>query len=241
MLALHDGKPLEALSIARGMQKRNPKDALGYAVEGDIEASRKNWVAAAAAYRTTLQHSNASEAAMKLHTTLRAAKKPGDADRVASDWLKERPNDPVFHFYLGDLATQQRDYAGAEAHYRIVLASQPGNAMAMNNVAWLLLEQSKPGALAMAERANGAMPNRAPVLDTLASVQAAEGQLAEAIRTQHRAIAAAPQDPGLRLKLARYLIKAGANDQGRDQLRNLKRLGDKFHGQAEVDILLKSM
>ena len=194
MLALRDNKRQDALAIAQAMQKRQPKGPLGYAVEGDIEVQHKNWAAAAAAYRLALQHGQGSEAAIKLHTALRAAGKPADAGRVAADWEKRSPNDPAFHFYLGNLATQQHDYAAAEAQYRRVLASQPGNALAMNNIAWLLLKQSKPGALQMAQQANSAMPNRAPILDTLAAAQAADGQSAVAVATQKQALAGAPQD-----------------------------------------------
>lgn len=241
MLALHNGRTDEALAIAKAMQKRQHDDADGYAVEGDIEVQRKNWAAAIAAYRTALQYSQASEAAIKLHSTLSVAKKIPEADKVAADWEKRRPNDPAFHFYLGDVAMQKRDFAAAEAQYRKVLASQPRNAMAMNNIAWLLQQQSKPGALEMAQNANALVPNRAPILDTLAEIQAASGHLAEAIQTQKMAVSSAPRDPGLKLKLARYLIKAGEREQARESLEALARLGDRYPRQAEVAQLLKSL
>lgn len=241
MLALRDGRVQDAVAIARAMQKLPSAAALGFATEGDIEAQRKNWGAAANAYRAALQHSGASEAAIKLHVALRASKQAGAADRVAADWERKRPNDPAFRFYLGDLATQERDYAAAEAHYRVVLSSQPGNAMAMNNIAWLLLKQSKPGALEMAARADAALPNRAPVLDTLAAAQAAANLTGDAVETQKRAVASSPQDPALKLKLARYLIKADQRDEARRQLNALAKMGDKFNDQAEVDKLLATL
>lgn len=241
MLALRGGRVQDAIAIARTMQKHPPSAALGFATEGDVEAQRKNWAEAAHAYREALQRSGASEAAIKLHVALRASKQVGAADRVAADWEKKRPNDPAFRFYLGDLATQERDFAAAEAHYRVVLASQPGNALAMNNIAWLLLKQSKPGALEMAARADAALPNRAPVLDTLAAAQAAADRTGEAVETQKRAVASSPQDPALKLKLARYLIKADRRDEARLQLDALARMGDKFDDQAEVNKLLAAL
>lgn len=237
MLALREGKADEALATAREMQKRKPKEALGYATEGDIEVGRKNWAQAASAYRSALQYTSASEAAIKLHSVLRAGSKAAEADRWAAEWDKKRPGDPVFRFYLGDLAMSQKDYAAAETQYRAVLASQPGNAIAMNNVAWLLHRQSKPGALEMSQKANALMPNRAPLLDTLATIQAAGGKLDEAIETQRRAVAASPQDPNLKLALARYLVKAKKQDEARDLLDGLLRLGDSFAGRAEAKAL----
>lgn len=241
MLALRDNRPQDALVIARDMQKRQPKDALGFAVEGDIEAQRKNWPEAAKAYQLALQFSGASEAVMKLHTVLRAADKMNEAARVAADWEKKRPKDPVFRFYLGDVATQKADYPAAEVHYRAVLETQPKNALVMNNLAWLLHKQGKPGALEMAEQANAMMPNRAPILDTLATAQAAAGKLPEAIASQRQAIAGAPQDPNLKLNLARHLIAAGKKDEARKELRALAELGASFRLQDEVSKLMGTL
>lgn len=241
MLALQERHPDEALALARDMQKRQPNGALGYAVEGDIEVSRRNWPQAATAYRAALQRSKASEAAVKLHAVLRAAGNGPEADRWAAEWEKKRPADPVFRFYLGDLAMSQRDYPAAETQYRAVLAAQPANAMAMNNVAWLLHKQSRPGALEMAQKANAALPNRAPLLDTLATIQGAQGQVDDAIATQRRAVAASPQDPNLRLGLARHLLQGRKRDEARDLLDALARLGDKFGDQAEVSALRRTL
>lgn len=241
MLALRGKRPQDALVIARDMQKRQPNDALGFAVEGDIEVQGRNWSAAAKAYETALRLSDASEAAVKLHTILLAAGKGADADRLAADWEKKRPKEPVFNFYLGDVAIQKADYPVAEAHYRAVLDSQPKNALAMNNVAWLMHKQSKPGALEMAERANALMPNRAPILDTLATLQAAAGKLSDAIASQRLAVAGSPQDSNLKLKLAKYLIEAGKKSEAREKLRALAQLGRGFQHQEEVAKLMSSL
>ncbi|MCW5612464.1 MAG: PEP-CTERM system TPR-repeat protein PrsT [Rubrivivax sp.] len=237
MMALRDRRPAEALSTAREWQKHDPKDAGGFALEGDVEASRRNWVPAISAYQAALKLSDATEAAMKLHAAYRAAGRYADADRVAADWERRRAQDPAFQFYLGDVATNDKAYARAEQHYRNVLRSQPGNALAMNNIAWLLLQQSKPGALELAQRADALLPNRAPVLDTLAAAQAAAGRMADAVKTQKRALAASPQDPHLQLRLAGYLLKAGQKSEAREHLEVLARLGDRFSAQKEVAAL----
>ena len=241
LLQLRSDRPQEALAIAREWQKRSPKEGAPFALEGDIESSRGNWSATIAAYQTALKLSEASEAAMKLHAALLAAGHPRDAERVAAEWEKKRPMDPAFRFYLGDVAVRERNYAVAEQHYRAVLSRQPGNAMALNNVAWLLLRQSKPGALELAQRADALMPNRAPILDTLGAAQAAAGKIPDAIETQRRALAGSPQDARMKLNLARYLLQAGERSEAREHLISLARLGKKFNQQAEVAAMLKSL
>ena len=46
------------------------------------------------------------------------------------------------------------------------------NALALNNVAWLMAQQKKPGALPLAEKANKLMPDQPALMDTLAYVLA---------------------------------------------------------------------
>lgn len=240
-LALADDRPQDALALAAEMQKRDPKSGLGHAVAGDIEAQRKNWPAAAAAYRKALDLSHATEAALKLHAVYLASNRAADAERLAAEWERQRPNDPAFRFYLGDLATNRGDLAAAESHYRAVLVGQPNNALALNNIAWLLHKQSKPGALEMAERANALMPNRAPLLDTLATIQAASGKLADALASQLRAVEASPQDPNFKLNLARLQVRAGKAAEAKKTLEPLAALGERFPRQAEVRALLKTL
>lgn len=240
-LAMADGRPDDALKVARDMQKRAPQDATGFTMEGEIEVSRKNWDASVAAYRASLKLAPSSETTAKLHTALLAAKKPADADRLAADWLKAHPKDASFQYFLGDVALAQNDLPRAEARYRTVLEVQPDNALAMNNVAWLLAKQGKPGALAMAQKANQLLPDRAPLIDTLSLALESDNKLPEAIEAQKRAITLEPKDPGLTLRLAKLYIKAGDKTRARGELDALSKLGDKFAGQPEVAKLLSSL
>lgn len=240
-LALAEGRPEDALRFARELQKRKPQDATGFLSEGEIEVQRKNWDAAAAAYRTAQRLAPNAETAVKLHTSLMAANKAAEAERLAADWAKANPKDVSFNYFLGDVALAQNDLPRAEARYRAVLAVQPDNALALNNVAWLLAKQGKPGALAMAQKANQLLPDRAPLVDTLSHALEVENKLPEAIEAQKRAITLEPKDPSLTLRLAKLYIKAGDKTRARAELDTLARLGDQFANQAEVTQLLSTL
>lgn len=240
-LAQTSGKPEEALKIARDLQKRAPQDAAGFTIEGEVEVGRKNWDAAAAAFRTALKLAPNSETAAKLHTTLLAGNKTAEAERVATDWAKAHPKDGSFHYFLGDVALAQNNLARAEAHYRAVIELQPENALALNNVAWLLVKQGKPGALPLAQKANELLPNRAPLIDTLSIALEGDGKVAEAIEAQKRAITLEPKDPALALRLAKLYIKSGDKTRARAELDTLSKLGDRFAGQPEVAQLLRTL
>ncbi len=241
MLALQDKRPQDALAVARAVQKRSPTSAAGFALEGDVEAQLKNWTAAVVAYRAALKREKSTELVIKQHAALMAGSQGAEAERLATDWAKVRPNEPAFLYYLGDMALTQRDYALAESRYRAVLEVQPDNALAMNNVAWLLVQQGKPGAVPFAERANNLRPNRPEFLDTLSTALEANNQLPQAVDAQKRARSLRPRDGALSLRLAKLYMKQGEKAQAREELDALAKLGDKFAGQAEVSALLKSL
>jgi hypothetical protein len=106
------------------------------------EAARKN---------LTLAFAGPGSAPIKLHRTLLLlAKKPVNATQFADSWMDGHAKDVAFAMYLGDSALTNGDLANAERRYRGVLAQQAQHSMALNNLAWLLARQNKPGAVAMA-------------------------------------------------------------------------------------------
>ena len=237
-----DGKNIQsALTTARTMQSQEPKEAVGYVLEGDINASQKNWDAAAQAYRGGMQKVNSSELAVKLHSVLLAAGKTADADKFSATWQKNNPKDAAFSLYLGDRAIARQDYAGAEKLYGAVVQLQPNSPVAYNNLAWVLAKLNKEGAVALAEKANALAPNQPAFMDTLAMLLSEKGDYAKALELQNKAVNLAPQNPLFKLNLAKIQIKGGNKAEGRKTLEGLAALGDKFGGQAEVASLLKTL
>lgn len=240
-VAVAEKKHADGLAIARDMQKKNPKDPLGFSLEGDVHASQRNWDGAIAAYRSAFGLAKGNDTLVRLHTMLRAGGKRADADKMAADWLREKPKDAAFRYYLGDVAMTEANYAAAEAHYRTVLEVQPKNALAMNNVAWLLMKQGKPGGMEMAKQANDILPGRPQLMDTLAMALAADGKMPQALELQKNAVQRSGGDPSLKLNLAKLLIKSGDKAYARAELEDLAKLGERFREQAEVASLLKTL
>jgi len=238
-LALLEDKPDQALAVARKVQTQRPDDAAGFSMEGDIELRRRNWDAAAGALRKALTRKNPGDSAQRLHGALLAAKKTADADKFAADWRKSHPDDIGFVLHLGDSALASGDKARAETLYAEVLSRQPDNVIAMNNQAYVLALQKKPGAVALAEKALQRAPKSPAVMDTLAFTLAAENQLPRAIEVQTQAVAAAPEAHQFRLQLARLQLQAGDKAAARTELEKLAKLGSAFPRQGEVSELLK--
>ena len=241
LIALREDNPQEALRIAQAVQKAQPQQTAGFLLEAEIEFGRNQPDAATVPLRKALALGGGTEIAIRLHSALEAANRGAEAGRLASTWSKDKPRDAGFRFYQGDKALAGKDYSAAETHYRSVLEIQPNNPLALNNVAWLMAQQKRPGALALAEKANTLLPDQPALMDTLAYLLALENQAPRAVELQKKAMAKSPQDQGLRLTLAKIYLQTGDKAQARIELQTLAKLGDKFGAQAEVTKLMAAL
>lgn len=240
-LAMQNRQPEQALAISKTVQKQRPKDAVGFALEGDILAAGKQWDAAATAYRTGLKLAASPELAIKLHAVLTAGGKMADADRWAAEWSKANPKDVAMSVYQGDRAIAAGQLPAASAHYERVIALQPNNALALNNLAWLAGQQGRSNAIALAEKANTVAPNQPAFMDTLAMLLSAKGEHSKALELQKKVVDLKPDAPVLKLNLAKIHINAGDKASAKKLLDELGALGDKFSGQDEVQRLIKQL
>jgi putative PEP-CTERM system TPR-repeat lipoprotein len=227
----------DARAKAKEMQTRFPRAAQGWALEGDIEAATKNWNGAVAAYRNALRKNESPVLAERLHVALRNADGPAAAELFAVEWRKAHPSDASFLLHLALWAIVERNYTVAESYLTQAVAKRPKDAGALNNLAWVLAVQKKPGAVERAEQANQLEPNQPQYMDTLAMAMAGAGRLDEAVQLQQRALQVAPDAHALRLRLAELYVRAGDTSGARRELDTLARLGSGFGLQKEVRAL----
>ena len=230
-----------ALAVARDVQKQHPKESVGYILEGDIYAKKKAWSDAVASYRNGLKLVGTADLAIRLTAALRAAGSNTEADQFTASWLKLHPGDRVFYGYLAELAMAKKDFAGAARYYKTSLQSNPKDAVALNNLAWVSLQLKDPKALEYAEKANELVPDSAGLLDTLSEILLEKGEVKRAVELQQKAVALAPDSAALRMNLARALIKDGQKEAAKKELAILAKLGDKYPNQATVAKMMQGL
>lgn len=235
------GKPEEAISYARSMQKQDPKAPLGYAYEGDIDMLQRKYTEAAESYKTALAKNGIPTIAIKYHGALTAAKQTAEAQKFADTWLKQNPKDLSFHNYLGERALADSNFPLAIQHYRTILAAQPENALVLNNMAWALGQMKDPKAIETAEKANKLSPNTPAIEDTLGTLLVAAGNTGRGVELLRKATTEAPDAHDIRLHLAQALIKSGDKSAARTELEKLSKLGEKYAKRTEVVQLLNSL
>jgi tetratricopeptide (TPR) repeat protein len=147
-------------------------------------------------------------------------------DRVEA-WLRgaieKNPKIVVLKMHLADLYDLRGDYLKAATEYREVLKAEPGNIVALNNLAWLLSQQTGQGreALQYIEAAVNGIGRRADLLDTRGSVELALGETQAALADFTEAVNDAPT--GTRLfHLARAQYEARDRESAAKTLQKAK-------------------
>ncbi len=241
LLALDAKNYTEATGISKTIQKQKPTLAFGYQYEGDIAVLQKKWDVAAEAYRAGLKQGPFADLATKLHATFNAGGKTQEADKLTASWLKDNPKDPIFRLYLANNAIVKNDLAAAERQYRDVIEISPDNAIAYNNLDWVVGKLKKDGAVQLAEKAIALVPNQPAYMDTLAMLLSDKDDYAKALEWETKALALQPQNALFKFNLAKIHIKGGKKDLARKELDELTKLGTKFSGHAEVTALIKTL
>ncbi len=119
----------------------------------------------------------------------------------------------------------QGRFAEAERLYRELLAAQPNNLVALNNLAYLLAlsDGPKDEALRLAKRAVEVIGPVAEVLDTQAVVHLSMGQGAKAMEDLKQALAQKTPPPTVRFHLAQAHEKLGEREDATRLLRELRK------------------
>ena len=135
------------------------------------------------------------------------------------------------------------EFALAEARYRAILDRQPDDAIALNNLAFLLA--ARPGrveeALPLAQRAYGLAPRSPHVADTLGWVHFLGGNLALARLFVEEALKARPEVAEIRIHAAAIALAGGDPARAREELAAALRLDETLASRADVVELQKTL
>ncbi|MFL6634595.1 MAG: XrtA/PEP-CTERM system TPR-repeat protein PrsT [Massilia sp.] len=221
-----------ALMVAEHMQRQHPQGAAGFQLQGDILMAKHQPAAALPAFERAYSLHATNELAIKIDNALRQAGRVPDADRRLATWLAAHPDDVRVLAYRAQAWMDAGDFKRAAAQLEDVLRRQPGNPVALNNLALCYQSLGDARAQATAETALKGAPKRADVMDTLAWILVGKGDAARAVTLLREAQGLAPRARDIRYHLAAALAASGDKAAARKELDGLL-AGDMRFAQAE--------
>ena len=116
--------------------------------------------------------------------------------------LEKDNKNGAIHFKLATAYQQQNDTKQAEEHYKAMLAEQPDNVLALNNLAFLYSQKNDPQALELAKKAYDKAPESAAILDTYGYILIKQGQIKDGLPILEKAASLAPKENDIQFHLA---------------------------------------
>lgn len=165
-----------------------------------------------------------------------------EAQRIISDWLANNPQDHQARFTYALRAMENDEKQLAVGEFRQVVAAEPRNWAARNNLAWLLYQLGDIAAAAQEVDQLLRSSSQQPIaLHTAGVIYLANKDLPAALNALQQAANLAPRNPAYRFHLAQALIENGDKDEAVRQLQAALSSNAEFSERNEAEQLLKGI
>jgi putative PEP-CTERM system TPR-repeat lipoprotein len=229
-----------ALATAAALAKDRTNLPAARMLKGGLYAAVQRYADAAAAYQAELDANPSSMLTVATAVALNAAGRPADARRLLQNWLLHEPKDLDVLRTLSSFNLQDNHTAEAEENLKAVLALQPGDPVALNNLAWIYQSRDDPRARAMAQKGYLLAPGPQSA-DTLGWILTKQGDTKTAVLLLTQAVRNLSGDPTIFYHLAVALNAAGEKDRAVGVLTQLVNSPAEFSDKQAARTLLQTL
>jgi tetratricopeptide (TPR) repeat protein len=239
-LEMQDGEARQALDRVRALQENGRSAAAGFMLEGDLHMLQRDFGAAVSAYDSAFSRTPSRLLAVRSYEARTRAGLPNPV-KPLDEWLIRNPGDNSARLVRALDYQRRGNLEQAASEYEHIVATQPDDALALNNLAWVYAAMSDSRALTVAERAHALDPDNGAITDTLGWLLVQRGEVERARALLEKAVTQAPDVPDIRYHLAVAQVKAGAREEARKTLTALLSSGRDFDDAANARALLGNL
>jgi tetratricopeptide (TPR) repeat protein len=234
IMDLAEGKRQEALNRVAAAVAKNPKlTGPGYILQAKIYIAAKEYEPAEKVLLKALELMPDSQPVyMLLANVYRQTGQVPKAIEKLEQAMVRNPKDSSTQLLIGVLLDDRKDYAAARDAYQKVLAIDPNNFAALNNLAYLLGEKfgQLDQALKMAQKAHDLNPNEPNLDDTYGWLLYQKKQYVPALALLQDAAEKIPNLPEVQYHLGMTHYMLGEEQPARLALQQSLRPGTEFSG-----------
>ncbi|WP_162913067.1 XrtA/PEP-CTERM system TPR-repeat protein PrsT [Rhodospirillaceae bacterium SYSU D60014] len=238
--ALSDDQAEEALRIATDLAAQ---DAVASAqLQADVLRRTGRADKAVAVLSDAFQENPVSPLALDLFLAQRSVGQVEEGIKGLTAWVEAHPDDRPARLALASALIETGDYETASAQYETLVTSDPNDAAALNNLAWLKNELGEPNALDYARRAHDLAPESPEIADTLGwMLVQSEDTAEEGLALLREAATAAPANADIQYHLAYALRASGDQDEAQAILEKLLATDQPFTERDAAQSLLTEL
>jgi Tfp pilus assembly protein PilF len=218
---------------ARALLDRMPESRARTRGEAEWFALQGKFDDSAQLYAQLFELEPTQELALLAYDTARRAGRP-NPDAQLLRWHADHPQAKETNLALAFVALEKNDLERAQSLYEAVVAVDPNNVTAVNNLAWLYGERKDPRALQFGERALAAEPDNPAVADTVGWLYVRGGDAARGLPLLERAAKALPTQREIAFHWAVALAETGGSARAIEILEGVTGDGRDFRNRAEA-------
>jgi cellulose synthase operon protein C len=170
-LDLVEKQPAKAISRTQAQIEKSPNNSEFHAQLSELQTMTGDPKGAISSAETAMKLNPSDDGAVMAYTRAQLSQGGvGKAIETWENWVKNHPTDSRAYAILGTLQESQGNKDKAAAAYKKSLEIQPEQAIAANNLAYLMLDNGEnvDVALTLAQTARRVLPNSPSTADTLA-------------------------------------------------------------------------
>jgi putative PEP-CTERM system TPR-repeat lipoprotein len=244
-LLANEGDVDQAFAHAGKVTKAFSQNSLGPLLTGDIHMLLEDHAKAVKAFEAGFKIQRTPALAVRLYKARMANASSLDDRRRAVARLQAfasaTPSNTVVLRTLASGLSKIGAFEKAMGLNRALIEENPNDAVALNNLANLLVRTEDPEALALAERAYALAPEQASVLDTLGWVLIHQGRPQDALQFLREARVRAGAVPEIHYHLALALSALGREAEALRELELALASGKSFDAKADAETLLSKL
>jgi tetratricopeptide (TPR) repeat protein len=238
---LLDGQPDKSVQIIEVEAQKKPTNLDLQREVGNAEVNAGQYDKAIATYQGLLARVSDPRQQSDIWNRIGASYlRKGDIQQSINSMEKARqgqPNNTAITTNLGQLYDQEGKYDVARKYYEMSIKVDPNNALALNNLAYMLSQTNGSDldqALTYATRAKQRLPEHTEINDTLGVIYIKKNLTDNAIDTFRTLVVKAPRNPTYHYHYALALLQKGDRENAKKECQSA--LADKPKKQEEDQI-----
>ncbi|MEQ6885026.1 tetratricopeptide repeat protein [Salicola sp. Rm-C-2C1-2] len=209
----------DARDILRTTKTQHPDSARPFLLEAEYMADQGRYDQAVDLYQLARDKADSPQTVVHQVRALRQADRERRAIDVLEGAIKRFPKTSRLHLDLAMLEQSADNLKAARQAYKRTLELSPENAVALNNLAWLIHEDDPERALELAQKAYNNNPEAASIVDTYGWILFRNGNVGKSIEVLESAHELAPDAIEIREHLAEAHREAGNEARANELVR----------------------
>ena len=230
-------QPQRAVTFLEEQSSSHPTDAMIFHALGEVYRLQEKWDQATLNYEKALaKNPDAAGSAVALANLYVESGRTNDAIRLLVNSTKRKPQDIGLAVATAQVLEGAKQWQKAQKAYERVLELDSNNALALNNLAWVLTENGGniDVALGLAQKAKERQPDSVNITNTIGWIYYKKNSYQTALQYLREAAEKQPQKALYQYHLGMAYLKNDRKQEARKTLERVLQLDPKFSAAEAV-------